>query len=378
MTNESLFTSQTPGLPNVNEGVPVTVAGTFRFAAPGVVKGFRMYAPATVGSGTYAGALWNITQDDSPILSGVGTLIDSATFGALSAGWNEVLLGTPAVVDDTSTYRVGLRTSEGRYAATSGLWASAGITNGNITGIQDGSSAPGLAVLVNGSFTSGLTNYPNNTFGSNGYFIDVIYEADSGELHTAAGTGIVGIAGTVEVRSVHTAAGTGAFGISASGTHSGGDGGGPQEGAAYELEQVMDALAAVFNGVETGDEIGGVAVTMECHPEVTAQVQPPSMVLEIDDLNWDLNMGSGADSWTVTALALVTYQDMDSAQRLLWRFLSRKRTSGIMRIKAALEANQTLGGLVSYAVLASVRNIGTINYAGVDYLGAELIIEVMS
>lgn len=149
-------------------------------------------------------------------------------------------------------------------------------------------------------------------------------------------------------------------------------------GTQYDLEEIMEALAATFNGVATGDEIGGVAITMECHADVPGQVEPPSIVLEVDDLQWDLNMGHGADSFTVTALALVTYQDMDQAQRLLWRFLSRKSTSGLMRIKAALEANQDLGGLVSYAVLTNVRNIGNINYNAVDYLAAELIIEVMS
>jgi hypothetical protein len=69
---------------------------------------------------------------------------------------------------------------------------------------------------------------------------------------------------------------------------------------------------------------------------------------------------------------------MAGAQRALWRFLSRKESSGVARLKQALEADQTLGGLVSYAVMTNVRNIGIVTYNGVDYLGAELIIEVVS
>jgi hypothetical protein len=162
-----------------------------------------------------------------------------------------------------------------------------------------------------------------------------------------------------------------------SGTASGGDDI-VIDGTQYDLEEVMEALAALFNEVATGDEIGGVAITMECHADMPGQVEPPAILLEIDDLAWDLNMGRGADGFSVSALVLVTYQDMDQAQRLLWRFLSRKSTSGLMRIKAVLEADQTLGGLVSYAVLTTVRNIGTVNVNAVDYLGAELIIEVVS
>jgi hypothetical protein len=150
------------------------------------------------------------------------------------------------------------------------------------------------------------------------------------------------------------------------------------DGAAYDIEEIMDALAATFNGQPTGDTIGGQTITLMCSAEVIGEVEPPAIVLEIDNQEFDLSMAGGADSFQVTALALVTYQDTDQAQRLLWRFLSRKPTSGLMRLKATLLANQSLGGLVSYAHLANVRSIGQVVYNGVDYLGAELIIEVMS
>lgn len=370
MAEESLFTAQTPGIPNVFEASPVTVANAFRTLVDGTVKGFRIYAPATVGAGTYAAALWQITG------ASTGTELGAATFAALSPGWNEVR-GVSIPVTAGVPYKVGQRTSEGRYAATSGFWSSQ-LTSGNLIGIQDSAVVGGISVS-NGSFTSGLVAYPASTFGSNAYFIDVIFEATpAGESHPTTGTGSFGISGTATVSTKRTTIGTGRFGIAGTATHSGGDNGIPQEGAAYEIEAVMNALAGVFNGVETGDSIGGQAIKLECHPEVVGQIDPPSIVLELDDLTWDLNMGSGADGWTVVALALVSYADMSGAQRALWRFLSRKASSGIVRLKTALEANQTLGGLVSYAIMTNVRNIGVITYNGVDYLGAELIIEVVS
>lgn len=369
MTDESLFTGQTPGIPNIFEAGPRTVANALRFAVPGKVKGFRIYAPTTA-TGTYAGVLWKATTGSA------GTELGTATFAALSAGWNTVLLGAPISVDELSVYKVGLRTSEGRYAATSGFWAT-GLVSGNVIGLQDGSSFAGIT-QSNGTFAGDATAYPTGTFGSNAYFIDVIFEATTGESHPTTGTGEIGFAGTGTTSTKRATSGTAAIGFSASATHSGGDDGIPQEGAAYEIEQIMEALAAVFNGVATGDEINGTAVTLECHPEVVGQIDPPSIVLELDDLNWDLNMAAGADGWTVVALALVSYQDMEGAQRALWRFLSRKATSGVARLKGALEEDQTLGGLVHYAIMTNVRNIGVITYNGVDYLGAELIIEVVS
>lgn len=146
----------------------------------------------------------------------------------------------------------------------------------------------------------------------------------------------------------------------------------------YDLNEIFDALAGVFNGVATGDEIGGVAITMEAHAEVPGQVDVPAVVLDFDDQAWDLNMGQGADEIGVVALLLVQYQEAEGAQRALRAFLSRKQGSGIMHMKAALEADQTLGGLVSYAIMQRVRSIGIITFNGVDYLGAEIIIEVMS
>lgn len=148
--------------------------------------------------------------------------------------------------------------------------------------------------------------------------------------------------------------------------------------ADYDLNEVFDALAATFNGVETGDEIGGVPQTMEAHSEVVGQVSTPAIVLELDDQDLNLNMGAGADSFAITALLLLDDQDDSDAQRRLRSFISRKSGSGMMRLIAALEANQTLGGLVSYAIMSTVRGVGHVTYSGVDYLGAELVIEVMS
>lgn len=144
----------------------------------------------------------------------------------------------------------------------------------------------------------------------------------------------------------------------------------------YNLNAVFDELAAVFHGVATGDEIDGAAVTLTAYAEVPGSITVPALVLELDDLDWDQTMGRGADAWTVVGTALVQFADQTDAQRKLRAFLSADGGAG--RIKAALQAEQTLGGLVSYVHLTTARRVGKISYAGVDYLGCELVFEVMS
>jgi hypothetical protein len=185
--SSSLYTSQIPSLPDVSEGSPVTVGITLTFSVAGQVSGARVYAPATIGAGTYEAAFWRVTTDDNAG-SGAGTLLANAVFGALTPGtWNNVAFSSPVTVDTTHAYVIGLRTSQGRYAATGGLFGAA-IVNAPITGVQDGSAFPagGFAKLFNGRFTSGLVNYPNSTFGSNGYFVDVLFDPSGADVLLAA------------------------------------------------------------------------------------------------------------------------------------------------------------------------------------------------
>lgn len=147
---------------------------------------------------------------------------------------------------------------------------------------------------------------------------------------------------------------------------------------AYDLNEIFDACARTFNGLDTGDDLNGQSRTVTGYAEVVGNIQVPAVVLELDDITFDLEMGDGADGLSIMATVLVQTADAKSAQRALRAFLSRKPTAGVARLKAALEANPTLDGTVSYAVLGTVRRIGNITYDGVDYLGAELVIEAVT
>jgi hypothetical protein len=148
--------------------------------------------------------------------------------------------------------------------------------------------------------------------------------------------------------------------------------------AEYDINEIMDALQDRFDGLATGDEIGGEPVTLTAYSEVPGNVQVPAIVLELDDIAWDRTMGNGQDELTIMATVLVQDVDTESAQRALRSFLSRKPGTGFARLKATLEEDPTLGGLVSYVQMGTARQMGRITYDRVEYMGVALPLEVVS
>jgi len=145
--------------------------------------------------------------------------------------------------------------------------------------------------------------------------------------------------------------------------------------AAYDLNAIADALAAVFQGMDTRTFDGDQEVVTSVST-AAGVANVPAIVIELDDITWDITMARGADSFVFLAYLLVSSADSPGGQRLVRQLLS---TGGLAdRIKDALDSDQTLGGLVSYAVATGTRTIGNINYAGADYLGATIEIQVVA
>jgi hypothetical protein len=148
--------------------------------------------------------------------------------------------------------------------------------------------------------------------------------------------------------------------------------------AAYDLNAVFDAIQQRLDGVETGLEMSGVAQIITAYAEVVGNIQVPAVVLELDDISWDQTMGDGEDEFTIMMTVLVQDVDTKGAQRALRSFLSRAPGAGLARLKALLEDEPTLGGLVSYVRLGASRQMGRITYDQVDYMGVALPLEVVS
>jgi len=148
--------------------------------------------------------------------------------------------------------------------------------------------------------------------------------------------------------------------------------------ADYDINEIFDALRNLFDGLATGDEIGGGQVLINAYSEVAGNIDTPAMVLELDDIAWDETMGGGQDVLTIMATVLVQDVDTKGSQRALRGFLSRKETAGMARLKSQLATDPTLGGLVSYVHMGQARQVGRITYDQVDYMGVALPLEVVS
>jgi hypothetical protein len=187
MAQQRLLTGLTPTSPNVVENIANTVATTVVFAEDGTLDGIEFLTTNTI-SGTYGVAAWQTTADDSPAETGTGTLLDAEAVTPVGTNtMQSVFFDPPIPVTAGVKYRLGLRTSEARYAATGGYFNSAGLTSGDITAPQTGTDG-----YANGTYIESATAYPVKTFNGNLYHVGPIY-TPAGEVppeeHTSTGTG---------------------------------------------------------------------------------------------------------------------------------------------------------------------------------------------
>jgi hypothetical protein len=205
-------TSQTPASPDVNNGAAITTGVRFTVASATTCPAIAFYAPGT-NSGTYTGALYQTTSDDSPGGTGTGTLLASATLGSGSVtpgAWNNISI-TPQSLSTGVVYTAAVHSSSGRIVATSHGLDSA-IANGGVTLLAAGTdpNPPGLGSMTNGVFTENASlQYPNTSFNNTDYFIDVILSSgQSAALGTTAETDSTFALGRLKARAVGLASET--------------------------------------------------------------------------------------------------------------------------------------------------------------------------
>lgn len=186
---ESIFTSQTPGVPNDSDGTTLTLGTRFVTAVDGTITAIRWFFPTTLPSGPVQGRLYLWTSDTT------GTLLGSADFSAPVAGtWNTTAVSIPVVAGQR--YVTAVRTPD-RYVATAGLFNGTDIVNGNLSALRDDGATPDH----NGKLLVG-DGYPSASFGpGNGYLVDVVFEASSTSI-----TGSVGQAHETDTAFAITAA----------------------------------------------------------------------------------------------------------------------------------------------------------------------------
>jgi hypothetical protein len=159
------WTTETPIQASAADSGSVELGVKFRSNVSGVITGLRFYKSAE-NVGTHIGNIWD---------GATGLNLGSATFINESAsGWQTVMFGTPINVTANATYVASYFAPNGHYAADGGYF-EAGKTTGPLY-FPSSSESGGNGVFA---YASNST-YPNGTWNSTNYWVDVIFTAAGG------------------------------------------------------------------------------------------------------------------------------------------------------------------------------------------------------
>ena len=141
-----------------NDGKPIEVGVKFRADVNGYITGLRFYKAAG-DTGIHVGSLWKTD----------GTLYEAVTFtGETASGWQQMLFESPVPITTNTTYVASYYSSLGNYAADSGYFATAGLSNGqHLYALANSESSNGVFKLGGG--------FPDSSYNSTNYWVDVVF-----------------------------------------------------------------------------------------------------------------------------------------------------------------------------------------------------------
>lgn len=132
----------------------------------------------------------------------------------------------------------------------------------------------------------------------------------------------------------------------------------------------MSSVSEIRKGIAKNlQSISGLRVSATF---LDAPHPPVAMVLP-DRIDYDLNANRGADTFTFTVSLLVGRADERSAQDKMDGYIV-----GPKSVKAAIEADRTLGGAANTCRVTEMRNYGQVPVGESLYLGVEFEVEVVA
>jgi len=148
-----------PAVAAANDGAAVELGVKFTSDQAGYIKGIRFYKSST-NTGTHTGSLWSST----------GQRLATATFSSeTAAGWQQVLFSQPVAISANTVYVASYHTATGHYADDETYFANAGYDNPPLHALKNGVSG------ANGVYRYGGSAFPNQTFNSTNYWVDVVF-----------------------------------------------------------------------------------------------------------------------------------------------------------------------------------------------------------
>lgn len=152
--HQTLFTTQTPTVPNNTDGVSFELGIKFKSVQAGQIIAIR-YLKAVSETGTHVGKIWTAN----------GALLASVNFSNETAsGWQQQNLDTALNIAANTTYIVSVNCNS-YYACTLDQLATP-IVNGNLSSVADGN---------NGVYSFSANSFPTNSYRNNNYFRDIVF-----------------------------------------------------------------------------------------------------------------------------------------------------------------------------------------------------------
>ncbi|MBD2772090.1 DUF4082 domain-containing protein [Iningainema tapete] len=156
--NQTIFTTQTPSVPNDTDGVPYELGLKFQSTRAGQITAIR-YWKAVSETGSHVGRIWSST----------GTILASINFTSETAsGWQQQALTTPLNIQANTTYVVTVNTN-GFFAVTYNGALTNSVVNGDLRTVADNN---------NGVYGNPGT-LPTNSYQNANYFRDIVFVASN-------------------------------------------------------------------------------------------------------------------------------------------------------------------------------------------------------
>jgi hypothetical protein len=133
---------------------------------------------------------------------------------------------------------------------------------------------------------------------------------------------------------------------------------------------VVATIAQIRDGIKARlDTIPG----LRAHATMPDVLTAPAAVVYRRSTTFDSSMDGDSDDLTCAVTVMVEYTGERIAQTALDTYLGR---SGANSIRAALAGDPTLGGVVDFAEVVSAERDRIVEWAGVKYLAADLVVQV--
>ncbi len=146
-----------------SDGQALQLGMKFRASSSGNVSGVRFYKQSG-NTGTHIGQLY----------SAAGALLAEATFvNETASGWQQVAFSSPVAISANTTYIISYHSSSGYYSADEPFFTTS-VVNGPLTALQNGADGG------NGLYRySGAPAFPDQSYQSSNYWVDVVFNNES-------------------------------------------------------------------------------------------------------------------------------------------------------------------------------------------------------